>query len=66
MIVAAPRVLVDGLVFGEGPRWRNERLWFSDMHDEAVHCVDLDGAFEMRVALPGRSRRARLASTARS
>src|SRR5436190_8328917 len=31
-----PEVVVDGLAFGEGPRWRDDRLWFSDMHDHAV------------------------------
>src|SRR5207244_10296391 len=36
-----PRLLVDGLVFVEGPRWRGDRLWFSDMHGEAVHTVDI-------------------------
>ncbi len=49
-----PRLLVDGLVFGEGPRWRDDRLWFSDMHGEAVHTVDLDGRLETAVRLPGR------------
>jgi hypothetical protein len=28
----ASGVLADGLIFGEGPRWRDDRLWFSDMH----------------------------------
>jgi sugar lactone lactonase YvrE len=50
----APDLLIDGLVFGEGPRWRGDRLWFSDMHDEAVHTVDLSGRLETVVALPGR------------
>jgi sugar lactone lactonase YvrE len=47
-------LLVDGIVFGEGPRWRGDRLWFSDMHGEAVHTVDLDGRLETVVATPGR------------
>ena len=29
-------MVLDGLAFGEGPRWRGEQLWFSDMHDERV------------------------------
>ena len=49
-----PRLLVDGLVFVEGPRWRGDRLWFSDMHGEAVHTVDISGQLETAVALPGR------------
>jgi sugar lactone lactonase YvrE len=54
MTAWAPRRLVDGLVFGEGPRWRGDRLWFSDMHGEAVHTVDLHGRVETVVELPGR------------
>jgi len=27
---------VDGLCFGEGPRWRDNALWLSDMHDHQV------------------------------
>ena len=37
------RVLIDGLHFGEGPRWHDGRLWYSDFYDHAVHAVDLDG-----------------------
>jgi sugar lactone lactonase YvrE len=49
-----PRLLVDGLVFGEGPRWRDGTLWFSDMHGEAVHTTDLEGNLATAVTLPGR------------
>lgn len=38
--------LLDGLCFGEGPRWHEERLWFSDMHDQRVIAVGLDGRAE--------------------
>ena len=54
MTVRTPTRLVDGLVFGEGPRWRGERLWFSDMHGEAVHTVDVHGRLETVVEVPGR------------
>jgi sugar lactone lactonase YvrE len=54
MTTGTPELLVDGLVFGEGPRWRGDRLWFSDMHGEAVHTVDLSGRLETVVQLPGR------------
>ena len=30
------RTVVDGLVFTEGPRWHQESMWFSDMHDHRV------------------------------
>jgi len=36
--------LVDGLCFGEGPRWREGALWVSDMHGHQVIRVTEDGA----------------------
>jgi len=36
-------VLLDGLDFGEGPRWRDGRLWFSDFHQHRVSSVGDDG-----------------------
>lgn len=46
--------LVDGIVFGEGPRWHDERLWFSDMHANTVKTVELDGTCKKIVEVPGR------------
>ncbi len=46
-------VLMDGLVFGEQPRWHDDRLWFSDWGTQEVIAVDMDGKSE--VALRGRS-----------
>jgi sugar lactone lactonase YvrE len=37
------RVLTGGLYFGEGPRWRDGRLWFSDFYAHAVMSVSLAG-----------------------
>ena len=45
--------LLDGLVFGEGPRWRDGRLWLSDMHAHTVLTVDLDGKREDVLHVPG-------------
>ncbi|MGI9590112.1 MAG: SMP-30/gluconolactonase/LRE family protein [Myxococcota bacterium] len=45
-------VLLEGLRFGEGPRWHEGRLWFSDMHDRRVIAVDLDGRAETLVETP--------------
>ncbi|MHB8528792.1 MAG: SMP-30/gluconolactonase/LRE family protein [Caulobacteraceae bacterium] len=39
----ATRVLAEGIYFGEGPRWRDGRLWFSDFYAEAVKSVSLAG-----------------------
>ena len=44
-------VLVEGLYFGEGPRWRDGKLWFSDFFDHAVKTVDLSGEVEVMVEL---------------
>lgn len=38
------RTVLDGLWFGEGPRWHDERLWFSDMHGHRVVSTDLSGS----------------------
>lgn len=37
------RTILDGLWFGEGPRWRDGRLWFSDMHGHRVVSCDVNG-----------------------
>ncbi|MEX1217747.1 MAG: SMP-30/gluconolactonase/LRE family protein [Acidimicrobiales bacterium] len=37
------RILRDGIFFGEGPRWHEDRLWYSDFYDHAVHAIDLNG-----------------------
>lgn len=39
-------VLLDEGAFLEGPRWRDAKLWFSDMHGCTVMTVDEDGASE--------------------
>ena len=37
------KVLLDNLAFGEGPRWHDEKLYFSDMHAHKVIAVDIAG-----------------------
>jgi sugar lactone lactonase YvrE len=44
--------LAKGFCFGEGPRWFEGLLWFSDMLGDAVHTVTLDGAMTT-LPLPG-------------
>jgi sugar lactone lactonase YvrE len=46
------RTLMSGLVFGEQPRWHEDRLWFSDWGTQEVIAVDLDGNTDR----PSRSR----------
>jgi len=38
--------ILDDLAFGEGPRWRDGRFWFSDMHSQLVLTIDLEGRRE--------------------
>lgn len=46
--------LAQGFCFGEGPRWFEGLLWFSDMLGEAVHTVTLSGSMTT-LPLPGHS-----------
>ena len=45
------RILAEGLYFGEGPRWRDGRLWFSDFHAHAVKSVSLAGDVRTEVEI---------------
>jgi sugar lactone lactonase YvrE len=40
------RVLREGLGFGEGPRWHDGRLWFSDFYRHGIFSVDGEGLDE--------------------
>ncbi|MGD9704783.1 MAG: SMP-30/gluconolactonase/LRE family protein [Acidimicrobiia bacterium] len=46
-------LLLDGLYFGEGPRWHEGELWFSDFYDHAVKAVTPSGSVRTVVELPG-------------
>lgn len=48
------RLLVDGLTFPEAPRWREGRLWFSDMYGGRVCSVSPHGELETVVEVPQR------------
>ena len=39
----ATKVLAEGIYFGEGPRWHDGRLWFSDFYAHEVKSVSLAG-----------------------
>jgi len=46
--------VLDGLVFPEGPRWHEGRLWFSDMHDHRVLAFDpTTGTTTVELDVPG-------------
>jgi sugar lactone lactonase YvrE len=47
-----PQLLVGDLAFAEGPRWHEDRLYFSDMHSEKVWATDLEGRCEEICQVP--------------
>jgi sugar lactone lactonase YvrE len=51
MTTPVVHTVLDGLYFGEGPRWHDGSLWFSDMHDHRVVRTDLDGRAETVVTV---------------
>lgn len=46
------QTLLTGLAFGESPRWREDRLWFSNWGTQEVVAVDLEGKSEVMVRVP--------------
>ena len=48
------KVLIGGLAFPEGPRWREGKLFFSDMHAHQVLAVDMAGKREVICEVPAR------------
>jgi sugar lactone lactonase YvrE len=47
-------VLLDGIVFPEGPRWHAGRLWFSDIHGHKVIALTPEGEREDVADVPQR------------
>ena len=47
MQTLTPTLLLDGLVFPEGPRWRDGKLWFADIWGNKVMTVDEQGRTEL-------------------
>ena len=50
--MAAFELFLDGLDFGEGPRWHDGRLWYSDFYQHRVYAVGEDGERETILELP--------------
>jgi sugar lactone lactonase YvrE len=46
--------LAEGIYFGEGPRWHQGRLWFSDFYSSRVCSVGLEGDLRTELELEGR------------
>src|SRR5579871_5780649 len=51
---SATKILLGGLTFPEGPRWRDGRLWFSDFYSRRVIRLGLDGRAETVAEVPQR------------
>lgn len=45
------KVLLDGLAWGEGPRWHEGKLWFSNIFGQKVMTVDMNGRAETVVEM---------------
>jgi sugar lactone lactonase YvrE len=50
--MAEPQVLMEGLIFGEQPRWHAGRLWFSDWGAREVVALGLDGNHQVVLQAP--------------
>jgi sugar lactone lactonase YvrE len=51
--MTALSTLIDGIDFGEGPRWHDGRLWYSDFYQHTVYAVGADGEREAIVEVAG-------------
>jgi sugar lactone lactonase YvrE len=47
-------IAAGGIYFGEGPRWHDGRLWFSDFFANSVHALAPDGRHEVMLRIDGR------------
>ena len=45
--------LMEGLTFGEGPRWYEGKFYFSDFYSHKVFSLDMDGNYELIVEVQG-------------
>jgi sugar lactone lactonase YvrE len=52
MQTLSTRIIAEGLVFGEAPRWHNGQLWLSDMLGGTVYSMNTDGALDPVLAVP--------------
>src|SRR5258708_12423904 len=50
--MGAAEVLMEGVVFGESPRWHDGRLWFSDWGANQVIALGADGSHQVIATVP--------------
>jgi sugar lactone lactonase YvrE len=53
-IALKSEILIDGLLFPECPRWRDNKLWFSDMEAREILTSDMTGNVEFLLDVPNR------------
>ena len=46
------QTLMTDIVFGESPRWHDDRLWFSDWGAQEIIALDLEGNSEVIIRMP--------------
>jgi sugar lactone lactonase YvrE len=46
------QVVLTGLAFGESPRWRDGRLWFSNWGTQEIVAMDVEGRSEVMLRVP--------------
>jgi len=51
-VVVETEIVQTGLAFGEGPRWRDGHLWFSDFYRHGIFRVDENGLEELILEVP--------------
>ncbi len=51
-VVVETEIVLTGLAFGEGPRWRDGHLWFSDFYRHGIFRVDENGSEELILEVP--------------
>ena len=54
--MGTPEIVLEGIVFGESPRWHDGRLWFADWGANQVIVLDDDHRPEVVAQVPGRFR----------
>ena len=59
MVASEPRILIDGLVFGEDPRWYDGALWFSECAASQIGRITMHGRVtEYKIPTPNSEPRA--------
>jgi sugar lactone lactonase YvrE len=51
-VVSAADILMEGIVFGESPRWHDGQLWFCDWGAHQVIALHADGSHEVVATVP--------------